>query len=236
MELVPLLGVCGLLLVKETGIPVPVPGDLVVIGAGVAASTQPQTAPLVIAAILAAGYVGGAIQFLLVRGSVRGPVLRLLARIGVGPERLEALAQRLRRGGWRAVAVTRATPGVRIGSIAACALANLPLAVFGRGLVVGNSAFVGGHFALGLIVGAPAIGAAGQVASAGAVAIGLMAVLALGGAAAWFLLLRRRGNGDDVGREDGGREAVISWADAACPACLAVAVLTEQRTHGLKTD
>jgi membrane protein DedA with SNARE-associated domain len=233
MELVPLLGVCGLLLIKEAGVPVPVPGDLVVIGAGVAASAQPQTAPLVIAAILAAGYVGGSVQFLLVRGSVRGAVLRLMARVGIEPERLETLAGRLQRGGWRAVAVARATPGVRIGSIVACGLAGLPLSVFGRGLVVGNSAFVGGHFALGMIVGAPAVGAAGQIASAGVIVIGALAVLALIGAVAWRIIRRRARRRAGGGAR--GREAAVAWADAACPACLAVAVWAEHLPRGAET-
>ena len=67
MDLVPALGLVGLLLVKEAGIPIPVPGDLLVIGAGVAAAGTGIGALILLLAILAAGYVGGTLQFLLVR-------------------------------------------------------------------------------------------------------------------------------------------------------------------------
>jgi hypothetical protein len=60
--------VVGLLLVKEAGLPVPIPGDLLVIGLGVGAA-QGRFDPIVaIVAILVASIVGGSIQFLLIRG------------------------------------------------------------------------------------------------------------------------------------------------------------------------
>src|SRR5205814_7054617 len=83
MDLVPALGLVGLLLVKEAGIPIPVPGDLLVIGAGVAAAGTGIGALILLLAILAAGYVGGTLQFLLVRGAFRGVLLGILRRAGV---------------------------------------------------------------------------------------------------------------------------------------------------------
>ena len=137
MDLLPALGLVGLLLVKEAGVPVPVPGDLLVLGAGIAAAgagiaagagaTIP--APILLAAILAAGFVGGSVQFALVRGAFRDPLLRLLTRFGVPRDRLDGLAGWLRQRGAVGVAVARATPGVRVGAAAASGLAALP---FGR--------------------------------------------------------------------------------------------------------
>ena len=214
MEPIALIGVVLLLLVKETGVPIPVPGDLVVIGAGAALAPDPPLALLVLALILLAGYLGGTVQFGLMRGAIRRPLLALLARVGVRPDRIEALAGRLRRSGARGVAVARMTPGVRVGAIAASGLADLPTGTFVRGLVIGNSVFVTAHYALGFALGASAARAIGQIgASVVPIVIGVL-VLAVLGAVGWVMLRRRSGTG---------AAELGAWADAACPACLAVA-------------
>ena len=62
MEPLALLGLVGLLAVKEAGVPVPVPGDLLVVAAGIASAGQGGVPPpFVLAAILAAGYGGGSL-------------------------------------------------------------------------------------------------------------------------------------------------------------------------------
>jgi membrane protein DedA with SNARE-associated domain len=92
MDIAPLITVLAVLLVKEAGIPIPIPGDLLVLGAGIAAAGHGLTALGEILAILLVGYVGGGLQFALVRGTLRRPLLRILARVGVPPARLDALA------------------------------------------------------------------------------------------------------------------------------------------------
>lgn len=221
-----MLGLAGLLFVKETGVPVPVPGDLLVIGAGVATGGDPLLALAALSLILAAGYAGGSVQFLLARGALRRALIDLLVRIGLPRERLDALADSLRRRGVRGVAVARATPGVRVGAIAASGLAALPFAVFLPGLVVGNSVFVAGHFAIGYVVGPTAVG---LVAGSGGVviAVAVFAALAAAGAVGWSIVRRRRAASSErraAARGDAGG-AYGSWADAACPACLTIAVL-----------
>lgn len=191
---------------------VPLPGDLLVIGAGVALAGDPPLAAAVLAVTLAVGYVGGSVQFVLARRIVRRPLLAALARIGIGEARVEALAQRFRRSGARGVAMARMTPGVRIASIAAAGLAAIPFGAFLAGLVAGNGVFVTAHFALGYLLGAFA---ADVVARLGAIGLLLvMAALAALGAVGRIVLRRRRTTAS----------AYASWADAACPACLAVGV------------
>jgi membrane protein DedA with SNARE-associated domain len=215
MELGPLLGLLGLLFVKEAGLPIPIPGDLLVLGAGVAAAADGAIAPLELAAILAVGFLGGSVQFLLVRGALRGRVLAVLTRVGVSRERLDRLAEWLRRRGVRGVAVARATPGLRIGAISASGIAALPYPVFLAGLVAGNTLFVGGHFALGFVLGAPALEI---VRGAGGVAVGVIAfaALAIVGAVGWSWLRRRR---------RAGLPSAGAWAEASCPACLAISLV-----------
>jgi membrane protein DedA with SNARE-associated domain len=219
VEPIALIGLVGLLLIKEVGVPVPVPGDLLVIGAGAALAGDAASAAAGLGLILAAGYVGGTAQFALVRRAVREPLLRMLARVGVSRERVEALANRLRRTGARGVAISRMTPGVRIGSIAASGIADLPTPVFVRGLVVGNAVFVSAHFALGLLLGVSAGEIVGDVGASLLPVVSGIIALAVIGAGGWMLLRRRRA------RRIADPSAYAAWSDAACPACLAVALL-----------
>ena len=202
-----LVAVVGLLLVKEAGLPVPVPGDLLVIGLGVGAA-QGRFHPVVaIVAIVGASIVGGSIQFLLVRGPGRRVLVGLLHRFGVSEERIERQTERLRRGGAGAVAVARMTPGVRIVAIAAAGLAAMPFARFALGLSGGNTVFAGGHFALGLAFGS----AAASVAAGLLLPLTLLAVLVVVGFVGWRLIRRRHVT------EPG---ETADWTDACCPACL----------------
>ena len=194
------------------------PRDLLVIGAGISTSGKVEAFAW-LAAILLAGYVGGVIQFELIRGPARGPVLGVLGRFGLSVERLERLGSPLCRQGARAVALARTTPGLRVGAIAASAVVALPTSVFLRGLVAGNTLFVGGHFALGYLVGAPARGIGGAIASPTGLAMAVLALAIVGGLG--WLMLRRRAAlaaGPAIA-------AAVDWADAACPFCLGLAAL-----------
>lgn len=233
MELLPVLGLLGLIFVKETGVPVPIPGDLLVLGAGVAAAGAGGAGAILLVAILIAGVAGGSVQFLLIRGTLRERLLRLLARLGVPRDRLDTLAGWLQRHGIRGVAVARATPGLRVGAIAASGIAGLRYGVFLPGLVAGNTLFVGGHFALGYLVGPPALeimaGSGGALLAGGA----LVALAALGGLA-WAALRRRRARrAVAVLSVDGAPGFDLagygSWAEAACPACLGLAIVGTER-------
>jgi membrane-associated protein len=212
----PLLAVVGLILVKETGVPVPVPGDLVVLGAGVAASRGDLDPAVALVALIGASVVGGTVQFGLLRSVARPAMLRLLARLG-SAGRVDAQTERLRRGGARGVALARVTPGLRIVAIAASALAGIPAAAFLSGLIVGNGLFIAAHFGLGFLLGEPVLrvvgGALGPVAFIG---IGVAAV----GAVGWAVLARRRGRRFDL-------EGAFAWADSCCPACLAIAATAD---------
>jgi membrane protein DedA with SNARE-associated domain len=214
-----LLAIVGLILVKEAGLPIPVPGDLIVIGAGVAASRGDVDAPSTLALIVAASIVGGAVQYGLIRSVARPVLLRLLSRL-TSAERLDRQTERLRRGGARSVAVARSTPGVRIVAIAASALAAIPPFAFLGGLAVGNAVFIAAHFVLGYVLGEPLLtvvgGALGPLAIAGIVLAGL-------GAIAWFVIARQRAPADPTAQA--GLPTIAAWADACCPACLALAVV-----------
>ncbi len=216
-----LLAVLGLILVKEAGVPIPVPGDLVVIGTGVAAGRGDLDPGLALVTIVLASIAGGIVQYGLLRSVARPALLRLLGRIG-SAERVDRQTERLRRGGARSVAVARSTPGVRIVAIAASALAGIPAAAFVAGLAIGNGLFIAAHFALGYLVGEPIVAAVGG--ALGPVAIAAVA-LAVIGAAGWYLIDRLRGR-----RAAPMLETVAAWTDACCPACLALGGLEARAT------
>jgi membrane protein DedA with SNARE-associated domain len=227
MELLGLGAILGLIAVKEAGLPIPVPGDLVVIGAGIAAASGSFDPVSGVVLIVAATIAGGSVHFLLVRGPARLLIVRLLGRFGVPESRIERVTERLRQSGARGVAVARMTPGVRIVAVAAAALAALPFARFLVGLAAGNAVFTSAHFALGFVVGRPALSVA---ASLGTVLLAGVLLLAVVGAVGWWVLSHRRSAGrgvDTAGEFASGAD----WADAACPACLILAAVSAGRSQ-----
>ena len=210
----PIVGLAGLILVKEAGVPIPVPGDLLVIGAGAAAARGDVDPLTMLAALIVASALGGAIQFALLRSVARRAVVGLLSRLA-GAERIDAQAARLRNAGARGVAVARLTPGVRIPAIAASALAAVPGRAFLAGLIVGNGLFIAAHFGLGFVLGEPVSRLVGGLLGPLAATITALAIV---GAIGWTLLARRRQRRPAL-------PAVAAWADACCPACLAAAVV-----------
>lgn len=222
LDLGPIVAVAGLILIKEAGVPIPVPGDLVVIGAGVAANRGDLDPLVALVAIVLASISGGIVQYGLLRSVARPVLLRLLERLG-SADRVDRQTERLRRGGARSVAVARSTPGVRIVAIAASALAGVPAPAFVTGLTIGNAFFIAAHFGLGYLIGEPVVAIVGRALGPLAVAAIVLAAL---GAVGWLVLGRLRGR-----RLASPLPTVLSWADACCPACLAAAAV-EPRAAG----
>jgi membrane protein DedA with SNARE-associated domain len=205
----------GLILVKEIGIPLPMPGDLLIIAAGAYVATKLPAAGVALVAILVAGYIGASIQFFLFGTALRRPLLAGLERLGIGTARLDALSGRFRSGGVKAVALTRMTPGVRIAVVPAAALAAIPYLVFLPGIVIGNGVFVTAHFAAGMLFGSYARDLIERVSDPMVVAVIVLIVLAAGG----LVVLWRRSARTNA------TDTYECWADCSCPACVAVVAL-----------
>jgi membrane protein DedA with SNARE-associated domain len=213
------------ILLKEIGVPVPVPGDLLMVVAGARAASG--TLPLwgVLLAALIAGTIGAFIQYLLARGPGRGAIYRFGKYVGLTPARLDKATDSIKGRGWVAVALGRALPGLRIGAVAACGLAALPMATFTGGLIAGTILFVGFHTLLGYVAG-PGVGAVLNNLNVPAWALLLLLVaVGLGG----WLYIKVRASRAGADRE---AAAVFDWADACCPVCLAAGRLVEGRRSG----
>jgi membrane protein DedA with SNARE-associated domain len=212
------------ILLKEIGAPIPVPGDLLMIVAGARAATGALPLWGVLLAAFVAGVIGAFVQYLLARGPGRGFIYRFGRYIGLTPVRLDKAAESVKGRGWVAVALGRSLPGLRIGAVAACGLAGLPVATFVGGLVAGTILFVGFHTMLGFLVG-PGANAIFDNLNVPLWAVAL--ALALIGLAGWLYIRYRKRRGSAAGQEDTG--AVFDWADACCPVCLAAGRLMEGR-------
>ncbi|HEX5014613.1 MAG TPA: hypothetical protein VFV72_10710 [Candidatus Limnocylindrales bacterium] len=217
MDALALGGLFGFILIKEIGIPLPVPGDLIIIGTGAYLATNLPAAGVALAAILLAGFIGASAQFFVFGTALRRPLLGALERLGVGAVRIEKLSDRYRAGGTKAVALTRMTPGVRVAVIPAAALAAMSFKVFLPGVVVGNTVFVTAHFGAGYLFGGYAREVIERVTDPMIVTLVVLVLLAVGGL---FVLARRRRT-DAAQRTD----TYECWADCSCPACVAVLAL-----------
>lgn len=202
------------MLLKEAGVPVPIPSDLLIITAGVQAATGVFPLLELLLGLELAVVLGSSLQFFVVRGAGRRMVYRVLGSVGLSAGRLDALAGRLRHRGGTAIFMGLNLPGARAGMVAAAGIAGLPYAVFGPAMAAGSSVYYGWHIGLGYIAGPAAL------ALLEGVRIPVLPVLiglVLLGLACW-LLMRRRGTATRL----------RAFTEAACPACLIASALQPQ--------
>jgi membrane protein DedA with SNARE-associated domain len=218
-----LASVFALMLLKEAGVPIPVPADLIMVGVAARAATGQWSLPAVILTVVSAMVIGGTIQFLVARGPARRALLRFGRYLGLTPPRLERAAGTLQRGGITALVVALATPGVRAASIAAAGLADVRLGVFLPALLIGDSVFFLLHVAIGYAGGRGLDALVHSSGHTGIILLGALTILALGGLTCWILLRRGRG-----ATASAGPAAIGAWVEASCPVCLAVAALQER--------
>ena len=203
-----LAAACGVMLVKAIGVPLPVPGDVVLLAMAARAAEGKVLLWLAFLALLLVITLGGVLQFELARGPARQVVMRYGQRLGLTPARLDRVSARMRQGGPLAIGVAVLTPGVRSAVIPATGLTGFPLRVFLPGLALGNTVDVGLHFAIGY---------AGSSLLATILApspLLLVAVLAVLGLVGWLFIARRRRVPSAV--------AMNAWTQATCPVCLVV--------------
>jgi len=201
-----------LLLPMEAGVPVPVPADLVMlaVGARVGAGDLPLWAAVL--AFEAVAVIGTTALFAAARGPGNALVRRLGPKIGLTAARQARCAGLIERRGWPALALLRATPGLRTLAVVAAGASGLAPRRALPALIAGSSVFLQLHLFLGYFLGA----AAGRVLHAAtAPALAATAAGVLGAIAFW---LARRGR----------RAGAGSLAEAACPACLTLALLSER--------
>jgi membrane protein DedA with SNARE-associated domain len=218
LETYGLLAIFVVMLLKEGGIPIPIPSDLIMITAGVQAATGVYTLVELTIAILVAIFVGGSIQFLLTRSAGRQVIYRMGRYVGLTPERLDKALALLERRGTLAVFLGLNVPGARAGIIPAAGLARLAYAGFAPSMLGGSGVFYGWHIALGYLVGPSAEALLRSIPI-----VPILVGLSLLGLVVWFVLRRRKRQQASV------IDTLHSWTHAACPACLTITVIQQMR-------
>src|SRR5947209_7513057 len=118
------------MLAKSVGVPIPIPGDLILLTAAARAAQGKLVLWEAFIAILLALVVGGLVQFWLARGPGRGLLYRFGRYIGLTAARLDAAAAKVKKGGIISITIVTLVPGVRSAAIVAGGLAGLPLRIF----------------------------------------------------------------------------------------------------------
>src|SRR5437588_3032739 len=142
-----------LTLAKAIGVPIPIPGDLILLTAAARVAEGKLVLWQAFIALLLALVVGGLVQFWLARGPGRGLLYRFGRYIGLTSARLDAAAARVKKGGIISISVATLVPGVRSAAIVAGGLASVPLRIFLPGLFLGSTLFLAVHFLLGYLGG-----------------------------------------------------------------------------------
>src|SRR4030081_2031828 len=104
---------CAIMLVKAAGVPVPIPGDVILLATARRAAGGQVTLWVAFVVLLAPVILGGALQFYLARGQARRVVVKYGQRIGLTEQRLERVAASRRKGGLLGIGIAVLTPGVR---------------------------------------------------------------------------------------------------------------------------
>jgi membrane protein DedA with SNARE-associated domain len=211
---------CVVLAMKAGGVPIPVPGDVILLAVAARTAEGRYVLGVAFAALLVAIVVGGLGEFALARGPGRGVVYRFGGLLRLTPARLDGAAAAVRRRGTLGLAAAIFTPGVRVLTIAACGLAALPLRAFLPGLLLGSTADLALHFAIGYLGWPFVAGLWERLPAPLLVALALL----LAGLVAWVLIRRRQRPAAPLGEV--AAEALRGWHQATCPACLAVGALT----------
>jgi membrane protein DedA with SNARE-associated domain len=208
---------CAIMLVKAAGVPLPIPGDVILLATAARAAEGKVLLWLAFVALLGALVLGGALQFYLARGPARRLVRAYGQRVGLTPHRLERIAASVRRGGLFGIGLAVLTPGVRSAVVPACGLTGIAWRLFLPGLALGSAIDLGLHFAIGY-AGSGLLATIAQPAP-----LLVVAVLAAIGLAAWLFIARRRHAPAAVG--------LNAWAQATCPVCLILGSLAPLETE-----
>jgi membrane protein DedA with SNARE-associated domain len=144
------------LAIEEAGVPIPVPGDFLMLTLGVRARDGGIVLWQVIAAMEAGTVLGSSLLYLMARRGGRGVVERYGRFIGISPRQLDRAEAQLQRHGALAVVLGRLLPGLRVVTAIACGIFHVPFHVFLPAMAVGGLIYIVGYTLVGYFAG-PAV-------------------------------------------------------------------------------
>jgi len=139
--------------IEEAGVPLPVPGDLIIAFYGGRASGDPLEMAQVIVVCALASTAGTLLPYLLARRFGRGAATRLAGWLDVDRKNVDLLMRRVERYGFRAVLVGRLIPGLRVAMSLVAGTSHVAIPKFSPAVFVAACIYWTGWVLLGAIVG-----------------------------------------------------------------------------------
>lgn len=146
------------ILIEEAGVPVPIPGDFLMLLAGLWARQGRGELWQAVLVMEVATIVGASFLYLLSRRAGRGLVYRYGRYIRLTPSRLERAEDWLCRHGIAAVVLLRLVPGLRIATAIACGVLGVPYRVFLPGAALGGLLYILVYASFGYFLGPQLLG------------------------------------------------------------------------------
>lgn len=145
------------LLVEEAGLPIPIPGDFLMLVLGVQARQGKVQLWEAILFMELATVLGASFLYFLAAWAGRSLVYRYGRFMRLSPERLDAAGERLKRHGFTAVFLGRLLPGFRIVTAVACGVFGVPFRVYFPAMALGGLGYIAMYTLLGYFVGTPVL-------------------------------------------------------------------------------
>ncbi len=154
-----LLAAFVFLLIEEGGVPVPVPGDVLMVVLGVHAHEREDIGLLLgaIGTTWLGTMIGSSLLYWVSRRAGRGLVYRYGRFIRLPPERLDTTEHWLKKHGSRAVFLGRLVPGLRIVTAVACGVFEVPFIAFFPAMSLGALLYILVYTLLGYFLGQPVL-------------------------------------------------------------------------------
>jgi membrane protein DedA with SNARE-associated domain len=142
-----------LVLIEEAGVPVPVPGDFLMLALGVHAHQGHVQLWQALLVLEIATLLGASVLYLAAARAGRGLVYRYGRYIHLTPERLDRAERWLGRHGTGAIVLGRLTPGLRMATVIGCGIFGVPFWRFLPSLALGSFVYILLYTLLGYFVG-----------------------------------------------------------------------------------
>src|SRR5437868_13242414 len=152
-----LLAAFVFLLIEEAGVPVPVPGDVLMLVLGVHARQGSVPLWQAVGATWLGTIIGSIFLYLAARIAGRDMVYRYGRFIRLTPERLDRAETWLKKHGTRAVFLGRLVPGLRILTAVGCGVFEVPFLVFLPAMSIGALLYILVYTLLGYFLGPPVL-------------------------------------------------------------------------------
>ncbi|HET8629389.1 MAG TPA: DedA family protein [Thermomicrobiales bacterium] len=123
-------GLFLLLVIEEAGVPLPLPGDTLIMYAGIRSRMGHNNAALTLAVVTAAATIGSSVLYWLARRGGRAALRRCGRFLHLHPARVGRMEARYRRWGPWAIILGRLIPGLRTPTSAMAGLFEVPYRLF----------------------------------------------------------------------------------------------------------